>query len=429
MANQKRSTASLLTGLFLLTGLIGFIVISAVLSGAIERLTPSEAYTVRFALERGAPGVKSGAAVTMGGQPVGRVTGVGFTFDTGGAATGVDVDIAVESGYVLYGDARFVLVRPLIGEGGTLNIISAGTAEAGPLAAGSTIDASIAIPTFLADAGYGDTQVAQVQQMITDGARFMDQAAGIVETLDEDIAVITDDARSFSRTLRETTEDVQRRWPEIADDAESVLANLDTASGSVDGILSDIQTVVGDVRAGVADVRSAIDEANPRVQETIAGLQRVVESVEAEHMPMALDALREAQLAAEDLGSVAERADRLLAQETPGVSRAVANARLASDQLRQLSVEIRRNPWRVLQRPNTKELEGELIYNAAQSHAEAASDLEDAAASLEAVLEASNNPMVPLDADAARALQAELRDAMSRYADAQRQLLELTDSE
>ncbi|MEL6797640.1 MAG: hypothetical protein AAFO89_12565, partial [Planctomycetota bacterium] len=92
---------------------------------------------------------------------------------------------------------------------------------------------------------------------------------------------------------------------------------------------------------------------------------------------------------------------------------------------RQLSFEVRRNPWRILQRPNTKELEGELIYNAAQSHAEAASDLEDAAASLEAVLAASDNPIVPLDTDAAAELQAELRDAMTRYTEAQERLLDL----
>ena len=362
MANRKRSTASLLTGLFLVTGLVGFLVISAVLSGAIERLTPSESYTVRFSLQRGAPGVKAGSAVTMGGQPVGRVTGVAFTLDGAGAATGVDVGVAIETGYTLYSDARFVLVRPLIGEGGTLNIIDAGSVDAGPLSPGSTIDASIGVPTFLADAGCGDTQVAQVQQMIADGADFMGRASQIAETLDADIAVITADAKSFSQTLRETSEDVQARWPEIAADTEIVLANLDTASQNVDRIMVEAE-------AFIADLRSAVEEGNPRVQETLAGLQRVVDRVEAEHLGVALDVLGDAQVAAADLASVAERADRLLAQESPGIGRAVANARLASDQLRQLSFEIRRNPWRILQRPNTKELEGELIYNAAQSHA------------------------------------------------------------
>ncbi|MEO1715905.1 MAG: hypothetical protein AAFR76_02225 [Planctomycetota bacterium] len=418
MANRKRSTASLLTGLFLVTGLVGFLVISAVLSGAIERLTPSESYTVRFSLQRGAPGVKAGSAVTMGGQPVGRVTGVAFTLDGAGAATGVDVGVAIETGYTLYSDARFVLVRPLIGEGGTLNIIDAGSVDAGPLSPGSTIDASIGVPTFLADAGYGDTQVAQVQQMIADGADFMGRASQIAETLDADIAVITADAKSFSQTLRETSEDVQARWPEIAADTETVLANLDTASQNVDRIMVEAE-------AFIADLRSAVEEGNPRVQETLAGLQRVVDRVEAEHLGVALDVLGDAQVAAADLASVAERADRLLAQESPGIGRAVANARLASDQLRQLSFEIRRNPWRILQRPNTKELEGELIYNAAQSHAEAASDLEDAAASLEAVLAASDNPIVPLNTEAAAELQSELRDAMTRYTEAQERLLDL----
>ena len=422
MATRKRSTASLLTGLFLVTGLVGFLAISAVISGAIDRLTPSESYTVRFSLERGAPGVKPGSSVTMGGQPVGRVLGVRFTLDDAGAATGVDVDVAVETGYTLYSDARFVLVRPLIGEGGTLNIISAGSAGAGPLQPGSTIDAAIGIPTFLADAGYGDTQVAQVQGMIADGAAFMEQASAIAAGLDEDIRVITADARSFSQTLRETSADVQARWPEISEQAQAVLANLDDASTGVDRIVTDAEGLL-------AEVRSAVEEGSPRVQETLAGLQRVVETFEGEHLAVALDTLADLRLAAEDLASVAERADRLLAEESPAIGRSVANARLASDQLRQLSYEIRRNPWRILQRPNTKELEGELIYNAAQSHAEAASDLENAAASLEAVLTSSSNPIVSIDADAARTLQADLQDAMARYTEAQRALMDLADGD
>lgn len=422
MADRKRSTANLLTGLFLVTGLIGFVAISAAISGALDRLTPSQDYTVRFTLERGAPGVKPGSAVTMGGQPVGRVLGVDFALDGAGQATGVDVRVAVEERYTLFSDARFVLVRPLIGEGGTLNIISVGSPEAGPLPSGSTIDASIGIPTFLADAGYGDTQVAQVQQMLADGADMMGRAADLAERLDQDITAITADARSFSRTLRETSADVQRRWPEISEEARAVLANLDEASQGIDRIVREGEELV-------ADLRLAVEEANGPLQETIAGVQRVVERVEAEHLGVALDAMRDAGDAAADLASVAERADRLLAEESTGISRAVANARLASDQLRQASFEIRRNPWRLLTRPSTKELEGELVYDAARSHADAASDLRDAAAALEAVLGSADNPILPVDAEAGAELQADLREAMERYQTAQDRLMTLIDAE
>jgi ABC-type transporter Mla subunit MlaD len=401
MADRKRSTASLLTGLFLVTGLVGFVAISAVISGALERLTPSQDYTVRFTLERGAPGVKPGSAVTMGGQPVGRVLGVDFALDGAGQATGVDVRVAVQERYTLFSDARFVLVRPLIGEGG---------------------DASIGIPTFLADAGYGDTQVAQVQQMLADGADMMDRAADIAARLDEDITAITADARSFSRTLRVTSEDVQRRWPEINEEVRAVLANLDEASQGIDRIIREGEGLV-------EDLRLAVEEARGPLQETIAGMQRVVERVEAEHLGVALDAMRDAGDAAADLASVAERADRLLAEESPGISRAVANARLASDQLRQASFEIRRNPWRLLTRPSTKELEGELVYDAARSHADAASDLRDAAAALEAVLGSADNPILPVDAEAGAELQADLREAMERYQAAQDRLMTLIDAE
>ncbi|MEO1583261.1 MAG: MlaD family protein [Planctomycetota bacterium] len=423
MSAPKRSTASLLTGLFLVSGLLGFLAISAVISGAIDRLTPSEGYTVRFTLERGAPGVKPGSDVTMGGQPVGRVTGVSFVTSDAGVATGIDVDVNVESRYTLFTDARFVLVRPLIGEGGTLNIISAGTSEAGPLAPGSTIDASIGIPTFLADAGYGDTQVAQVQGMLADGAAFMGRAADMAERLDADVSAITDDAKSFSRTLRQTSEDVQQRWPELNEEAMAALAGLREAGDGIGRVISESEGLV-------AEVRDAVREGSPRVQSTLAAAQRIAERFEGEHTDAAIAALDDIGLAAADLAQLADRADRLLAEESPAISRSLANARLASDQLRQASYEIRRNPWRILARPDTKELEGELIYDAARSHAEAASDLRDAAASLDAVLSAAE----PNEADNTQVgehdrLRESLAEAMDRYEAAQDRLLELIEPE
>ncbi|MFI4871167.1 MAG: hypothetical protein ACIARQ_05090, partial [Phycisphaerales bacterium JB061] len=104
----------------------------------------------------------------------------------------------------------------------------------------------------------------------------------------------------------------------------------------------------------------------------------------------------------------------------PGILRTLANARLASDQLRLATIEIRRNPWKLLARPDTKELREELFYDAARVYATAASDLQDAGASLEAILARPGGA----DEDEIRALTEELKSAMARYKQAEAGLLE-----
>lgn len=412
MAERTRSTANLLAGGFLIAGLVGFLAVSSVISGTLDRLHPTEAYTIRFDMERGAPGVKAGSTVTMGGQPVGRVSGVAFVQEDG-RATGVDVTVRVRTAHRLYRDARVVLVRPLLGEGGTLNVVNAGSAAAGLLEPGATIPASIAVPSFLADAGYGQTQVAQVQQMIDTGSAMVERADALVARLDEEMFAITADARAFSGSLRETSGLLRDRLPELQQGAGDLIARLDTTGQGIDRVVALAERILDETRL-------LVETNSPRVSDALGSIQRVAARVEAEHSERALELIAQATDAARDLGDVAARTELLLAEQGPSIERSLANARLASDQLRQASVEIRRNPWRLLARPGTKALEAEIVYDAVRSHSDAASDLRDAAAALDGVLGAG-----VIDPERAEALQSEIAGAMERYTEAQSRLLEL----
>ena len=130
MAQRVRSGANLAAGSFLLVGLVGFFVISMLIAGTFDRLHRTNAYTVRFALSQNTSGIQPGTSVMMGGQPVGRVSRVGFAQD-GDFTQGVDIGIKINANRTIYGDAEFVLERPLVGAGATLNIISVGSAASG----------------------------------------------------------------------------------------------------------------------------------------------------------------------------------------------------------------------------------------------------------------------------------------------------------
>ena len=422
MSSGTRSGANLAAGAFLIIGLIGFVVISAVISDALERFGDSESYTVRFDVRRGAPGLSVGSTVTLGGQPVGRVTAVEFVRDPAGASQAVDVGIRVDADQPLYTDAAVVLVRPLVGGASSMNIISVGTPEAGRLDPGGRLAASTAAPGLLADAGFGDTQIEQLQGMIAQAAEFVDRSARVAARLDEDIAVITEDAKSFSATLRETTDRVSERLPEIQDDVAAAAETIAEAGAGLDRAARATESFI-------ADAQAVLSENRPRIDETMRSVQEIAARIETEHAPAAMELIAEASRAARDLGDTAERIEALIAEGDPSIRRSLANARLASDQLRQASVEIRRNPWRLLARPDTKELESEILYDATRTHADAASDLRDAAASLEILLGASRNvESGEEDARLAR-LRAEVGEALERYQRSQDALMDLIDKQ
>ncbi|MCA9310857.1 MAG: hypothetical protein KDA21_06605, partial [Phycisphaerales bacterium] len=86
-----------------------------------------------------------------------------------------------------------------------------------------------------------------------------------------------------------------------------------------------------------------------------------------------------------DARATLTRVDGLLVEQTPNVRASMASARIAADQLREAMVEIRRTPWRLLFRPDTQELEHELLYESARRYAGAVSDLRAVADALQAV--------------------------------------------
>lgn len=392
MARHNRSKASLMAGSLLIFGLVGFIVISAIISGSIERLTPTESYTVRFNLRQGTGGLSEGASVLMGGQPVGHVTKIGFALE-GGVPQGVDVKVRVKSSHTLYRDAMFVLERPLVGLGASLNIVSVGTAQAGVLEPDSVVIANLALPAFLTAAGFGAEQVEQLKNTLANTADIVERADGITARLETDLDVLMEDFKTFS----------------------SELAQLKAGE-----VRSNANAMIDDFRSLIEESRELLRVNRPRIDDTLSSAQRTMARFEGEHSEAALTAIERAGEAAENLADVADEAADLLTQEKPGILRTLANARLASDQLRLATIEIRRNPWKLLARPDTKELREELFYDAARVYATAASDLQDAGASLEAILARPGGS----DTDEIQALTEELKSAMARYKQAEAGLLE-----
>ncbi len=71
----------------------------------------------------------------------------------------------------------------------------------------------------------------------------------------------------------------------------------------------------------------------------------------------------------------------------PDVSMMLANLRQATAQLKLTTLEVRRNPWKLLYTPTSEVLEHENLYESARSYVMATSELESAALAFRSVFE------------------------------------------
>jgi len=413
-----RSKNNLIAGGFLISCLIGFVLLSAVIADAGSHLTKSNTYRVSFSLADGAFGVKPGTAVLLGGQEIGRVQSVGFRNDEQrGVPIGVTVEVSVRADIALFEDAVFTLERPLLGNTSLINIVGVGTGDvaefqgrSASLEEGETIAATIAAPSFLADAGYGKEQAQQVRNTISNAEKFSSHLAHIGEVLDIQIEPTFDNVQEISEELRTIVTGTREDMEASRESVRSLLDKLASTATRADQTMADASEVVATMRQIIADNRDGLDLAVKNASEAVVRLNEA-------GVPEALAIIKAAR-------ETMERIDALSAEAEPGIRRMLANARIASDQLKLTTTEVRRSPWRLLQRPSTKELESELVYNAASAYAQAVSDLRSASESLDGALalaEAGEQP----DTERIAELAELLRRAFDEHTEAEERLLEV----
>src|SRR6185295_13745124 len=127
---------------------------------------------------------------------------------------------------------------------------------------------------------------------------------------------------------------------------------------------------------------------------------------------------KNANSALEKFSATLERVNTVAADATPTIRNMLANANLAAEQIKLVAVEVRSQPWRLLVQPDKRELETELLYDAARSYAEAATNLKTLSDSLQSVSAAGANK------EAVAALTTQLTESMGRFRKAEEAFLD-----
>lgn len=414
----------MLAGLFVLAALALVMVVIIVMSNLGDAFIKKHEYVVRFSVVDGAEGLESGAPVKLGGQRVGRVTQAKIhDNETSGEPDYVDVTIQIPTRYKLYSDADVQLLKPLLGTGSSINIISlsgmavVGVQFQGPpklLRSGDMIYGRLGPPGFIAASDY-----ARLQSIIARVDRITEEAEPQIKTIMANASDAVADVRSV-------TADVKQKWPVWSQQASDVIARVEKGSQSFDSIIANLKDVAQSVKDGVEDARKLVDKGRAVVDEnrasidaTIKNIKEVTDRVNGEWSGKVTALLDQGREAMESAKATARDVELLVAKNKPQLEEIIADATLAAQQLKLTTVEVRASPWRLLYQPTKKELENELLYNSVRQYSEAVGELRTASESLDAM---SKRPGV--DPKTIDTMTARLRAAFDKYQEQERAFLD-----
>lgn len=423
---NSQTSRNAVVGFFFLVAIALFVVISVILSGAQEALERTTTYRVQFALNPGVAGLAKGAAVNLGGQRVGRVSDISITTDEIGRPQAIEVEVKIRSGLLLYENSDFQLKAPLLGAGAIIDIVGVGAptpsatspSPSNELDAGEMVLGRIAPPQFLEHAGFGPEQAEQVRQVIADAQNIMMRIDRILEDVEPATTEITGDVRLAAADIRAMTADVRAELAGWTQMVTSALASAEQTAFTLQRSSVALERGGSQAAELIDMVRGAVDENLPRIERILANADASLADIRENILPEVTEAAARGRSGADDFARIAEDLRLLVVEEAPAVRRTISSARLAADQLKHATTEIRQSPWRLLQRPQKRELESELIYNAAGLLAASASDLNSAAAALNAASDEAPPEIIDR-------LTTEVTEALREYREAQSALMEL----
>lgn len=424
MAKRRMTRNNLAAGVFVLAALTGATACVVILAGAFDHLG-RRPYTAEFPLDIGVAGLDIGSKVTLGGREIGFVRKVKFDGAGGGEVERVLVTMAIDKGLALRQDAVAYLEKPLLGSTATINFASLGGADTGRADAGTILRGAQAPPSIFASAGYGEEQAQQLKSIM----RRMDEITlKVTGTIDDFNSTAYPDTKLAIAEGKGLITDARERSKAWFDRADSIMKNIDEAAAKGPALAEDLQGRLDEIKTLLASAQSYLDDNREKVDATIANMEEgtgkanaFLDRLRGELSDQASSLLTRGKDAMDRANVVLEESESILRESRPDIRRSMANFRLGSDQLKATVEEVRASPWRLLYRPDTRELEYELLYDSARSYAAAVSDLR----SVTDALRAAQNAGGPA-ADEARidALLETLDRAFQNYRTAEERFLD-----
>ncbi|MGC9454497.1 MAG: MlaD family protein [Phycisphaerae bacterium] len=369
--------------------------------GAAEVFKPARQKAF-FAVEEsvGSMGLSKGSAVEIAGTEVGKITEVRLQPDQKQALYIADIH---RDDVTIYSDAK-ARVQGLLGES-TLVITDRGSAEAGP-----------------ADEENPVRLTGGLTQAMADIAKAAEMLRGIAETVRETIGPAEGEG------VLAVVERIIERLDGASENVLEITANLrHETERTEDALMGKVHGTMDDVRAIAADARPKLEETLTSVRNTAGTIERYTEEDIAQILAKLRDVNDEVLQIARDFSEVSSAAKETMLINRAKVDEMIDNMTLVSANLKAASTEIRRNPWRLLYRPEDRELRSQNIYDAARAFSSGAQQLDQALTKLQGLAEAHDGAL-PADDPALEEIQSQIRATFSEFTKAEQKLWEELES-
>lgn len=419
--SRTRQRNNTIAGFFVLVAIGGFVAMIVVLSDVAALARNRQVVRIAFPLEVGVPGVKVGSDVMIGGMSVGKVSGMRAELDRPGDPRFV-VTATIPTDYEIRADAFAGMVVPLIG--GTTAIDIGPLGSTGPpldsayFRSGGTIQGGFAPSVLLKSAGIGPEDLRKVKEIISKAdaiaANVEEVTAFVRETVNADGPRIVESIRSAIEDAKAIVASARENWPQWSQRFSEIIEHVQTTTARGPELADKAAGLMDNANDGITDVRTLVADVSPDVKSTAADVAEVARWAREEGLARINSVIDDAQGALAVATETFTTINGNLTTEMPQVSRILGNLRLASDNLKLASLEIRSQPWRVLYTPGKEEVKQSLLHDAVRTYASAVSDLEASVVSLKALHERYGANLDPENEFVQRAL-AEFESRFDRY--------------
>lgn len=378
MARKQHS--ELVAGTFVILALVVVVGVIIWVGGAgIFKQARQQAVFFRNEADGGS-GLMVGSIVQVGDDRVGQISAIHFDPASGRTY----YSAALERGdFKVHADAKARVASGLVG-GSQLTILSLGTDRA-PLAdKDNAIEIAGGLDQAMADLGSAISKLSrtvEAELSADDPKAILSQvhsAIGSLKGAASDVAQVAMNIKA--ETIRSNHNALLAKIHKSMDDLNVISSQV---RGEVDvktdkPLLAKLHASMDDINAMTADARPKVSEALTNIRAISRDVRQYVEHDIADIVAKLREANTRIVKISGDLSAVSGQIRQTVAMHRDNIDELVDNMVAVSANLKAASKEIRRNPWRLLYKPDNEELNSANIRAAATAFSNGAEQLDQA---------------------------------------------------
>ena len=210
-----------------------------------------------------------------------------------------------------------------------------------------------------------------------------------IHTIVGDLKIASADVVTIAGNVKDETDagidtSLMSKLQQSVDNVTYITANLrqETDPNTAATVLAKVHDSLDDVNRVTTDIREMMSETRPKVTKIMDNVVKTTDKIEAYVSKDVAKILADVRAAntkileiAGDFAAVSEETKQIIVLNRDNIDKIIDDMAQVSDNLKATSKEIRRNPWRLIHKPDEKEIETQALYDAARAYSEGATSL------------------------------------------------------